>query len=102
MPLFIQKFLKSVGNKIRPTKPIYHNVSGLNRFAGKRYPWRLEMEFSHPSGVSMTILYRCGGNEVLTFAGKTQKSLEDLATKKGYRNHPRLKSLVITGPKNPK
>jgi hypothetical protein len=84
--------------KIEGIKLIKLNSSGINEPDDPTYPWKLEISFSPPEFLIIAFIGLFGGSEELVVRGMTREALEELLESEGYRHHPRLRKITITGP----
>lgn len=61
-------------------------------------PFKLEMNLSPPEFMEVAFVSLYGGSELVTVRSMTLESLQRFVEVNGHRTHPRLRTLVITGP----
>jgi len=85
-------------NVIEGLKLIKHNAGGVNLPDDPSFPYKMEMICSPPEFMTMAFIGLFGGSEEVIVRGMTKEALEEFIGKNNYRTHPRLRSLVISGP----
>lgn len=85
---------------IEGLKLIQHNAGGVNIPDDPTYPYRLEASFRPPELMIVTFIALHGGSENIVVRGMTQEALEEFVEENDLKNHPRLRSLTITGPED--
>ena len=92
-----------MSEKITPgIKLIRHNGGNVNNPDDPSLPWRLEASFRPPEFMSVAFVFLYGGEELIVVRGDTKEHLEEFVQVNDLRNHPRLKKLAITQPRETK
>jgi hypothetical protein len=79
-------------------KLIKHNVAGVNQPDDPSFPYKLEINCSPPEFMIVTFVSLHGGSEEVVVRSKTRESLDKFVEVNGFKTHPRLRRLTITGP----
>ena len=79
-------------------KLIRQNSKQVNNPDDPSFPFKLEVSFSPPEFMEFTFVSLYGGTEEIAVRGMTEEALKKFVEKNGFRTHPRLIRLTITGP----
>ena len=83
---------------LKRTKIIGHNGGNTDLPDDPKFPFRLEVSLSPPEFMQFAFICLYGGSEDLTVIGKSERALRRFVRKHDLRNHPRLRTLTISGP----
>jgi hypothetical protein len=79
-------------------KLILHNASNVNNPDDPSFPFKLEGSFRKPEFMEVAFILQHGPTEELVVRGMTLEAINKLIEENGFRTHPRLRKLTITGP----
>lgn len=85
-------------NIIPELKLIKHNACRVDLPDDPSYPFKLEMSLRPPELMIVAFVGLCGGSEEIVVRGKTLDALNKFIESNGFRRHPRLRHLTISGP----
>jgi hypothetical protein len=84
---------------IEGLKLIKLNSIRINEPDDPSYPYKLEANFSPPELMQVAFIMLHGGSEEMVVRAMTRKALDQFIEINNLRRHPRLRRIVITGPK---
>ena len=61
------------------------------------HPWQLELECTPPEFMNVAFVMLYGGTERVVVRSDTREHLMDFIAENNFRNHPRLRTLTVTG-----
>lgn len=79
-------------------KLIHHNAGGVNEDDDPSMPYKLEMSLRPPQFMLIAFIGLYGGSEEVVVRGETREAMEKFIEANGFRTHPRLAKLTLTGP----
>lgn len=79
-------------------KVIRHNTGRIDLPDDPSFPFKLEASFRPPEFMTMAFIGLFGGSEEIVVRGMSKQALDKLIEVNGFRKHPRLLRLTITGP----
>ncbi len=83
---------------IEGLKLICHNARGVNEPDDTSFPYKLEVSLRPPEFMIIAFFGLYGGSEELVVRGMTKEGLEQCIEENGFKTHPRLRTLRVTGP----
>jgi hypothetical protein len=86
-------------NIIEGLKLIKLNSCRVNEPDDPSYPYKLEANFSPPEFMQVTFIMLHGGSEEMVVRAMTREALDQFIEVNGLQRHPRLRRMIITGPK---
>jgi len=84
--------------EIAGLKLIRHNAIGVNRPDDPTHPFKMELNCRPPEFMDFTFVAIHGGSEEVVVRGMTKEAIDEFVELNHFRQHPRLRSLTITGP----
>ncbi|MFA6437557.1 MAG: hypothetical protein WC242_00125 [Candidatus Paceibacterota bacterium] len=79
-------------------KLIKHNATDIHRPDDPTFPFRLEVSFHPPQLTDRTFVGLSSCSDELIMRGMTKEAIDEFVRRSGFRTHPRLRRLTITGP----
>lgn len=79
-------------------KLINHNAGQVNEPDDPSFPFKLEVSFRPPEFMTVAFIGMHGGTEEIVARGMNKEVLQHAVRENGFRTHPRLIRLTLTGP----
>lgn len=85
-------------SQIEGLKVIYANTHRINNPDDPSYPYKLYANFRPPEFMQVAFVMLHGGSEEVVVRAMTREAIDECIRQNEWRDHPRLRRLVLTLP----
>jgi hypothetical protein len=85
---------------IEGLKLIRLNTAGVDEPDDPSYPYKLKINLRPPELMQVAFVMMHGGSEIVVVRGKTREAIDRFIEVNNFRQHPRLRRGMITGPED--